>query len=214
MRREELIVQATRELFDERGLRDAPMDEIAGKVGINKALIYRHFSSQEELFVQTVTLYLGELAGLLRAANEGGTEEEGQRIGEVRVRAAERLRRVSEVHADYCLAHPAYSDCALSLLRRPADELRELVSDAVWIRLAQGMADCLGIVARILAELGIEDPDLVANLLYTQALGMMQLARLGVGVREAAPGVPGAFAVDPAVVRDECVKSALAFVGA
>lgn len=202
MRREELIVQATRELFDERGLRDAPMDEIAGKVGINKALIYRHFSSQEELFVQTVTLYLAELAGLLRAADDqGGT-------------ATERLRHVSEVHADYCLAHPAYSDCALSLLRRPAEELRELVSDAVWIRLAQGMADCLGIVARILAELDIADPDLVANLLYTQALGMMQLARLGVGVREAAPGVPGAFGVAPAVVRDACVKSALAFVGA
>ncbi len=201
MRREELIVQATRELFDERGLRDAPMDEIAGKVGINKALIYRHFSSQEELFVQTVTLYLAELAGLLRAADDQGT-------------AAERLRRVSEVHAEYCIAHPAYSDCALSLLRRPAEELRELVSDAVWIRLAQGMADCLGIVARILAELDIADPDLVANLLYTQALGMMQLARLGVGVREAAPGVPGAFGVDPVVVRDACVKSALAFVGA
>ncbi len=202
MRREELIVQATRELFDERGLRDAPMDEIAGKVGINKALIYRHFSSQEELFVQTVTLYLAELAGLLRAADDqGGT-------------ATERLRHVSEVHADYCLAHPAYSDCALSLLRRPAEELHELVSDAVWIRLAQGMADCLGIVARILAELDIADPDLVANLLYTQALGMMQLARLGVGVRESAPGVPGAFGVDPAVVRDACVKSALAFVGA
>lgn len=201
MRREELIVQATRELFDERGLRDAPMDEIAGKVGINKALIYRHFSSQEELFVQTVTLYLAELAGLLRAADDQGT-------------AGERLRRVSEVHAEYCIAHPAYSDCALSLLRRPAEELRELVSDAVWIRLAQGMADCLGIVARILAELGVADPDLTANLLYTQALGMMQLARLGVGVREAAPGVPGAFGVDPAVVRDACVKSALAFVGA
>jgi len=202
VRREELIVQATRELFDERGLRDAPMDEIAGKVGINKALIYRHFSSQEELFVQTVTLYLAELAGLLRAADDQ------------RGTATERLRRVSEVHAEYCIAHPAYSDCALSLLRRPAEELRELVSDAVWIRLAQGMADCLGIVARILAELGVADPDLTANLLYTQALGMMQLARLGVGVRESAPGVPGAFGVDPAVVRDACVKSALAFVGA
>lgn len=194
-------MQATRELFDERGLRDAPMDEIAGKAGINKALIYRHFSSQEELFVQTVTLYLAELAGLLRAADGEGT-------------AAERLRRVSEVHADYCLTHPAYLDCALSLLRRPAEELRELVSDAVWIRLAQGMADCLGLVARVLAELEVADPDLTANLLYTQALGMMQLARLGVGVREAAPGVPGAFAIDPAAVRRACVASALAFVGA
>lgn len=200
MRREEQIVQATREVFDERGLRDAPMDEIADRAGINKALIYRHFSSQEELFVQTVTLYLAELAGLLREVPEDAAPRE-------------RLERVSTVHAEYCLTHPAYLDCAVALLRRPAEKLRELVSDAVWIHLAQGMAECLGTVARILADLEVEDPDLGANLLYTQALGTMQLARLGVGVRESAPGVPGAFAVDPLAVRDACVKSALAFVG-
>src|SRR5881396_988351 len=59
--REREIVEATRALFDERGVQDAPMEEIARAVGINKALIYRHFASKEELFVLTVVRYLAEL---------------------------------------------------------------------------------------------------------------------------------------------------------
>ena len=39
--RERDIVDATRALFDERGMQDAPVEEIARAVGINKALIYR-----------------------------------------------------------------------------------------------------------------------------------------------------------------------------
>ena len=43
----------------------------------------------------------------------------------------------------------------------------------------------------------IDDPDFTANRIYTQVLGTMHLARVGVGVREAAPGVGGAFDLDP-----------------
>src|SRR4051794_41033935 len=60
--RERDIVDATRSLFDERGLQDAPIEDIARAVGINKALIYRHFSSKDELFVLTMTRYLADLA--------------------------------------------------------------------------------------------------------------------------------------------------------
>src|SRR5215208_5835816 len=60
-RRERDIVLATRALFDERGMQDAPIEDIARAVGVNKALIYRHFASKDELFVLTVTLYLAEL---------------------------------------------------------------------------------------------------------------------------------------------------------
>ena len=45
--RERDLVKATRALFDERGLQDAPVEEIARAVGINKALIYRLFASKE-----------------------------------------------------------------------------------------------------------------------------------------------------------------------
>ena len=46
--RERELVQATRALFDERGMQDAPIEEIARAVGIARGLIYRQFSSKEE----------------------------------------------------------------------------------------------------------------------------------------------------------------------
>src|SRR5437899_1423809 len=55
--REREIIRATRELFDERGTIDAQIDDIAKRVGINKALIYRHFAGKEELFALTLVDY-------------------------------------------------------------------------------------------------------------------------------------------------------------
>jgi AcrR family transcriptional regulator len=207
--REDRILAATRELFDEHGVQDAPIDKIARAVGINKALIYRHFSSKEELFVLTVTQYLDELAPLLAETGE-----------DVDAGATERLRACTHVFADYCTGHPAFIDCALSLLRRPAPVLRERVSEGIWLRLGRSMASCLRTTAAILAdgmasgEFAITDPDFEANRLYTQTLGTMHLARIGVGVREEESGLPGVFSVDSDRVRDTAVAAALASVRA
>ena len=57
-RRENEILGATRALFDARGVRDAQIDDIANAVGINRAIIYRHFSGKEELFALTLVGYL------------------------------------------------------------------------------------------------------------------------------------------------------------
>jgi AcrR family transcriptional regulator len=174
-------------------------------VGINKALIYRAFASKEELFVATVSLYLDELAERLR----GVDPESGH---------AARLRDGWERYADFCLEYPAFLDCALSLMRRPARELEDRVSEVVWLRLGQAMAACIGPLARILeagAEAGVfevADAEFTANRLYAQTLGTMHLARTGVGVREA-DGVPSRFPVDARRVRDACVADVLAAVG-
>src|SRR3954449_949643 len=66
--RERELVRATRALFDERGVQDAPIEEIARAVGIARGLIYRQFSSKDELYVLTVTDYLDELDQVLRDA--------------------------------------------------------------------------------------------------------------------------------------------------
>jgi AcrR family transcriptional regulator len=205
--RERDIVAATRALFDERGLQDAPIEDIARQVGINKALIYRQFSSKEELFILTLTSYLADLAIVLA---------EVDRTLDPRAQLEEGWRR----YTNFCLEYPAFLDCSLSLMRRPARELRERVSDAVWFRLGQGMAQCLGNLSRILAlgaEQGVfavEDPDFAANRLYTQTLGTMHLARIGVGVRQAAVGIPETFRLEPRQVQEACVADALASVGA
>ncbi|HEY2637436.1 MAG TPA: TetR/AcrR family transcriptional regulator [Solirubrobacteraceae bacterium] len=207
--REDEIVAATRRLFDERGVQDAPIEQIARAVGINKALIYRHFASKEELFILTVTHYLDEVAGELRAADVAAGAD-----------PVERMRACSEGFADYCLAHPAFLDCATSLMRRPAGELRESVSEATWLRLGRAMADCLGVSSGILAAgartgaFAVADPDFTANQLYAQMLGTMHLARIGVGVRETSGRVPAAFAIEAERVRAAAVAAALASVAA
>jgi AcrR family transcriptional regulator len=203
--REREIVDATRALFDERGVQDAPMEEIARAVGINKALIYRHFGSQEELFVLTVAHYLAEL---------------NERFAEVdeTLDPVTELREVSERYVGFCLEYPAFLDCALSLMRRPFAELAEAVSPGVLFRLGQAMSACLSRLSRILAK-GTEqgvfravDPDYVANHLYAQGLGAMHLARVSAGVRELAPGVPQMFAVKPADVAQTAIDTTFAYL--
>jgi AcrR family transcriptional regulator len=205
--REREILAATRVVFDERGMQDAPIEAIAREVGINKALIYRHFSSKEELFVLTMTSYLSEIAERL-----DGVPSDLDPVAQLE----EGWRR----YTDYCLEYPAFLDCGLSLMRQSAENLRETISDAVWIRLGQSMAGCLSRLSRILA-LGaaegvfeVEDPDFTANHLYTQTLGTMHLARIGVGVRAGAGGVPEPFAIDPRRVQAACIADVLASVRA
>jgi AcrR family transcriptional regulator len=201
--REWEIVEATRALFDDRGLQDAPIEEIARAVGINRALIYRHFSSKEELFILTVTLYLAEVTERMVAIDP-------------ELAPVERLRAAYERFADYCIEHPAFLDCAVSLMRRPARDLRERVSESVWFRLGQAMAASLGPLAQILREgaargaFAVEDPDFTANQLYTQALGTMHLARMGVGVRQVAPGIPEVFKVSAEEVKRACLEAVVA----
>jgi AcrR family transcriptional regulator len=205
--REQELVAATRALFDERGFQDVPVEEIARTVGIARGLIYRTFSSKDELFALTVTDYLGELAELLETA--AASESRPRR----------RLERVTEAFAGYCRRYPAFLDSSLALMHRPAGELQAIVSDSVWLRLGQGMAGCLGVVAEVLrdgtesGDFDVADPDYTANLLWTQALGLMHLARIGVGVRRVAPGVPGLFTVESDQVVRSCVAHALAIVG-
>ena len=206
--RERELVKVTRALFDERGMQDAPVEEIARAAGIARGLIYRHFSSKEELFVAAVIDYLAELGAALEAATAGEPDP------------VRRLERLTEAYARYCLQYPAFLDSCISLMHRPASELSEIVSESIWLRLGQGMARCLGVSSAVLrdgAEAGVfavEDPDYMANVLWTQVLGATHLARIRVGVRQLAPGIPELFTVDPERLADTCVASVLATVGA
>jgi AcrR family transcriptional regulator len=195
--RERQIVDATRELFDEAGRQDARIDRIARRVGINKALVYRHFVSKEELFALTTTRYLAEINALLDAVDEDVTS------------ASERLSRGFAAFADYGIEHPAFLDCALSLVRQPA-ELEEQVSDAVLLRLSQATAAWIGWLADVLDDLDVAEPQLRANQLYLQAIGVLHLARAGAGLRKVEPGLAQPFAITPEEVRAACVQLALA----
>jgi AcrR family transcriptional regulator len=189
-------------------MQDAPIEEIARAVGIARGLIYRHFSSKEELFVLTVTHYLDELGELLEMATDGDDDP------------ILRLERCTLAFARYCQRYPAFVDSSQALMRRPARELNAIVSESVWLRLGQGMARCLECVARVLRAgvetqvFEIEDPDYTANVLWTQTLGTMHLARIRVGIRQVAPDIPALFRIEPEEVVETCVASALQTVRA
>lgn len=183
------ILEATRSLFDERGVRDAQIEDIARAVGINRAIIYRHFSGKEELFAQTLVGYLRELDETLAAADDSTADPEV------------RLRAISEAFLDFGAGLPAFVDCAQALLRRRGEELMEEVSQEVMVDLGVAMTACLNHAVEILkagvasGQFKVADPHLLANVYYTQALGVLNLATLQLSVREENPGLPAVDAV-------------------
>ena len=58
-----------------------------------------------------------------------------------------------------------------------------------------------GVAGTEAGEFAVEDPDLVANMLYSLGLGGLQLARLGVMVKEGSPGVPVVTEIDVDAVK-------------
>jgi AcrR family transcriptional regulator len=205
--RERDILDSTRAAFDGRGMQDAPMDEIARAAGINRALIYRHFDSKDDLFVLTMTTYLNEIT------------ERGRRCIDPDESPQEQLRASWASFTDYCLEYPAFLDCAISLMRGPAERLRLSLTETTWLRLGRSMSDCLAVTIDILdagvrdGAFELEDTARTVNYLYAQTIGLLHTARLGVGVAHTADGSPTLFSITPAEIRDACVRIALSAVG-
>ncbi len=132
-----------------------------------------------------------------------------------------RLRRITEAFVEFGVEFPAFVDCAQTLMRRPGPELLEEISEGAVYRLGRGIATCLTRVAGVI-EAGIaegrfrdQDVHLLANTLYATGLGGMQLARVGMLVKEAAPGVPTVASLSRERVREHLVASSIAMaVGA
>ena len=205
--REREILDATRALFDARGVRDAQIEDVARAVGVNRAIIYRHFSGKEELFALTLVGYLDDLEARLGAVS-------------TRLGPRKRVKALTEAFVDFGLEHPAFVDCAQTLMRRPGPELLEEISESALFRLGRGIASCLRHVTDALeagvasGDFKIADVHLLANTLYASGLGALQLARVGMLVKEAAPGVPVVAPVSPGQVKDYLVANALALTTA
>ena len=202
--REEQILAETRRLFDESGVRDAQIDDIARAVGINRAIIYRHFSGKEELFALAVESYLEELRGRLEAAAAQHPRSPERR-----------LRAVVGAFADYGLEYPAFIDCAQTLMRRPGPELLEQVSEGALLRLGRAITSCLRTLTQTLddgvaaGDFRAGDTVLMANYMYATGLGAMQLARIGLVLKEGSPGMPAISRISGDQVRDLLVSSAV-----
>jgi len=202
--RERAILAATRQLFDESGVRDAQIEDIARAVGVNRAIIYRHFSGKEELFALTLVSYLEELDS--RLAQSAGSKRTPM----------SKLVAVTEEFVDFGLDYPAFVDCAQTLMRRRGPELLEEISEGSLFRLGRGISACLKQVSDILdagnttGDFHVDDSTLLANHMYASGLGALQLARVGMLVKESAPGIPAIAPVSPDQVKNYVVATAKA----
>jgi AcrR family transcriptional regulator len=202
--RESAILAATRSLFDERGVAEAQIEDIARAVGINRAIVYRHFTGKEELFALALVTYLDELAEVLTTAAAS------------RTKPREQLGAIVSAFVDYGVFHPAFVDCAHSLMRRTGTELFDEISEGAMLRLGRAIAACLATLRRTLeagvtaGDFTVDDPVLLANTLYATGLGGLQLARVGLVIDEAAPGIPHVGTIGADQVKSLLLTSALA----
>ena len=202
--REQEILAATRELLDAGGVRDAQIEEVAQAVGINRAIIYRHFTGKEELLALTLVGYLDELAEELQSAGAG------------RGSAMDRLTAMTEAFVDFGIRYPAFVDCAQALMRRTGPELLEEIAESAMLRLGRAMTACLNQIGKVLddgmagGEFRTVDSVLLANHMYASGLGALQLARLGMLVKESESGMPMMTPVSPDQVKKYLVTTARA----
>ena len=202
--REKAILAATRTLFDERGVAEAQIEDIARAVGINRAIVYRHFTGKEELFALALVGYLDELAAALTQAADAHDQPRDQ------------LAAIVAAFVDYGVGHPAFVDCAHSLMRRTGTELFDEISEGAMLRLGRAIASCLAVLRRPLetgtttGDFEVNDPVLLANTLYATGLGGLQLARVGLVIDEVSPGVPQVGTIGTDQVKALLLTSALA----
>lgn len=59
------LVAAASELFAKRGYDHASLDELAARVGVTKPIVYRHFASKKDLYLELLALHRDDLLSTL-----------------------------------------------------------------------------------------------------------------------------------------------------
>ncbi|GAA3548584.1 hypothetical protein AFL01nite_23520 [Aeromicrobium flavum] len=178
------ILDATRALFDERRMREAQIEDIARAVGINRAIIYRHFTTKEELFAMTLVDYLNELEQRLAKSDDP------------EMSPAERIDVITVEFLEYGSFYPAFVDCAQSLLRHRGSELLEQISLERLTELGAAINRCFDHITSAIeagnasGAFDVKDPELIANIMYTQGLGILNLVTFQRSIREMNSGLP------------------------
>jgi len=110
------ILDTAEELFGALGFKKANVDDIAAQAGVSKPLIYRYFSSKEQLFEVVVERVIGDWCDVVTA--EGARETAG---------ADARLRNVLAASLEFARTHPVLR----GLLARESQLLLQGYSDVL-----------------------------------------------------------------------------------
>jgi AcrR family transcriptional regulator len=73
--RESMMLASARRAFEERGYRDASMDDIAAQAGITKPMLYAYFGSKQGLYEACLEQVTAELVDVLEAGGRRGSDD-------------------------------------------------------------------------------------------------------------------------------------------
>lgn len=95
--RREQILEAAEQVFLERGLGGATMEEVASRAELSKGTLYLYFKSKDELYLATANRQLAEMVGRFeKALDAGGT---GIQV----------LERLVKAQLEYAIEHPDHA---------------------------------------------------------------------------------------------------------
>src|SRR5512140_2953813 len=90
------LLRAGAALFSERGYDAVPIDDVASRAGVNKALISYHFGGKRGLYAAILASGFQDIARRIEAAERGAAD------------APAALHALLEVFAAFRLAHPEF----------------------------------------------------------------------------------------------------------
>lgn len=115
---EDKIVEAAREVFIEKGMVGARMQEIADKAGINKSLLHYYFRSKEKLFNAIFNILIGKISGMF-----GNILQEGVSI-------ENKVKGFVDTYIDVLLKNPFLPNFIINEITRNPDGLIERFTQA------------------------------------------------------------------------------------
>ena len=132
------IFEAARHEFAEHGLAGARVDRIAERAGVNKAMIYYHFKSKEELYFEVIRGFFSHVTGGIKDTVDPTAPLEAV------------LAAIAEVYAQHMIEVASMRSIMLRELATPHKEIIDEIVNmllasglptVIWEKLTEGQAD-------------------------------------------------------------------------
>ncbi|MCE9501696.1 MAG: TetR/AcrR family transcriptional regulator [Leptospira sp.] len=118
---ESKILQAARKIFAKRGFGTARIDEIANEAGVNKAMIYYHFKSKDDLYAAVIDSFFGKRNEIF----DGDDSKAGS--------SWERLTKAISIFIENVQTYSEEKTCIISREMASRGPIFQLMRDKYWV---------------------------------------------------------------------------------
>jgi AcrR family transcriptional regulator len=167
-RRQQQILEAARDVFFDRGIHRATVDDVAAQAEVSKGTVYLYFESKESILAHLLLEGLSVLLSELKAAY----------APQESLSAEKHLRQLAEAYWQFAQKHPNYFRLLLALDR---GRFRQRVPAELYERILTESIKGLDLAARAIRQ-GMEegvfdadDPSLTAGVLWGALNGALTL---------------------------------------